>query len=130
MSRAEADKILDIKIDKTIQDVYNYVAPVFFETISEARQLVLIDMCYNMGINTNLSELKVLTGHKVTMLGNIPPRDVLANGSETDIEGNVKEMINGLEHRTHVIASCGGGMPPGVTSDNLNHFVKMIRKYS
>jgi len=85
---------------------------------------------YNMGIDTSLNELKDQTGHKVTMLGNIPPRDVLANGSETDIEMNVKAMINGLESRTNVIASCGGGMPPGVSTDNLSYFLEMVRKFS
>jgi uroporphyrinogen decarboxylase len=31
----------------------------------------------NMGFDITLNELKILTANKVTLLGNIPPRDVL-----------------------------------------------------
>jgi uroporphyrinogen decarboxylase len=83
-----------------------------------------------MGINTSLNELKDQTGHQVTMLGNIPPRDVLAAGTAMDIDKSVKDMVEGLDSRTNVIASCGGGMPPGVSTENLRQFLDMVQKYS
>jgi uroporphyrinogen-III decarboxylase len=85
---------------------------------------------FNMGFDTSLSDLKDQTGHKVAMLGNIPPRDVLASGTRGDIETNVKEMLEGLENRRGVIASCGGGMPPGVSTENIRCFLKMVQKHS
>ncbi|KPL14327.1 MAG: uroporphyrinogen decarboxylase [Bacteroides sp. SM23_62] len=85
---------------------------------------------FNMGFDTYLNELKSQTDNKVTMLGNIPPRDVLANGSSQEIEKHVKDMIQNLDRKSGVIASCGGGMPPGVSTESINFFANMVAKYS
>ena len=84
---------------------------------------------FNMGFDITLNELKELTGNKVTLLGNIPPRDVLANGTAEDVENSVKELIDSLEDRSRVVLSCGGGMPPGVSSENLQAFVDTVKKF-
>jgi uroporphyrinogen decarboxylase len=84
---------------------------------------------FNMGFDKTLNELKSSTGNKITMLGNIPPRDVLANGSKSDIESSVKALISGLEDRSRVIVSCGGGMPPAVSTENIRFFEEMVIKY-
>ena len=84
---------------------------------------------FNMGFDPSLNELKDLTENKVTMLGNIPPRDVLANGSHKDIEQSVKAQLDSLEHKSNVIMSCGGGMPPDVSTENIQCFVDMVNKY-
>ncbi len=84
---------------------------------------------FNMGFEADLNQLKEHTGHQVTMLGNIPPRDVLASGSVQDIEKSVKELIQKLDRRDRVILSCGGGMPPNVSSDHINSFIEAVRKY-
>jgi uroporphyrinogen-III decarboxylase len=85
---------------------------------------------FNMGFDKTINELKSATGNKITMLGNIPPRDVLANGTKTDIESAVKELITGLENKSRVIVSCGGGMPPAVSTENIRFFEEMVVKYS
>ncbi|KPK85606.1 MAG: uroporphyrinogen decarboxylase [Bacteroides sp. SM23_62_1] len=85
---------------------------------------------YNMGFDKTLNDLIELTNGHVTMLGNIPPRDVLANGSRDDIERTVNDLIGSLNNRTEVILSCGGGMPPGVPTENITHFTEMVKKYS
>jgi uroporphyrinogen-III decarboxylase len=85
---------------------------------------------FNMGFDKTLNELKTQTGNKITMLGNIPPRDVLAKGTKSDIETSVKDLILNLESRSRIIVSCGGGMPPGVTTDNIKFFEQMVAKYS
>ena len=83
---------------------------------------------FNMGFDISLGELRNLTGGKTTMLGNIPPRDVLAKGSQQEIEKAVKEMLGGLQDSTGVILSCGGGMPPGVSTDNIRYFADAITR--
>jgi uroporphyrinogen-III decarboxylase len=85
---------------------------------------------YNMGFDTCLNEIRNLTGGKISLMGNIPPRDVLAKGSQSDIENAVKELIGKLEDKTGVILSCGGGMPPEVPSDNIRRFVDTVNSYS
>ncbi len=81
---------------------------------------------FNMGFNTDLNILKELTNNKVVMLGNIPPRDVLANGTVEDVKAGVKSLINDLNAKSGVIYSCGGGMPPDVSSENIAAFIEAV----
>ncbi|MCP4313780.1 MAG: uroporphyrinogen decarboxylase [Bacteroidetes bacterium] len=84
---------------------------------------------FNMGFDTDLNELKKLTGSSVTMLGNIPPRDVLARGTEEEIKASVQTLMNNLEEPSRVILSCGGGMPPGVTTHQINAFITAVKTH-
>jgi uroporphyrinogen-III decarboxylase len=84
---------------------------------------------FNMGFDTSLNELKKATQNKVVMLGNIPPRDVLASGSTDDVRNITLKLLNSLEDKSRVIFSCGGGMPLAVSSENINAFLKTVRDY-
>ncbi|HTY63327.1 MAG TPA: uroporphyrinogen decarboxylase family protein [Acidobacteriota bacterium] len=77
----------------------------------------------NFGIQHTLSEMKAWTANKVTLLGNIPPRDVLASGTPADVTRSVTEMLRGLEDRSRIIVSCGGGMPPAVPTENIQALI-------
>jgi len=68
-----------------------------------------------------------MTQNKVTMLGNLPPRDVLAAGSVNIVAKSTEELVASLADRSRVILSCGGGMPPGVSSENIAAFVRAVR---
>jgi uroporphyrinogen-III decarboxylase len=82
---------------------------------------------FNMGFEVSLSQLKVATSHTVTMLGNIPPRDVLAAGTAEDVHKAVRQLLDGLEDRSRVLFSCGGGMPPNVSSENIRAFIDALQ---
>jgi len=82
---------------------------------------------FNMGFDITLNELRTLTGNKVALVGNIPPRDVLANGTPGDVARVTTDLINSLTDRSKVVLSCGGGMPPGVKSENIEAFLKAVR---
>ncbi|MBN1481157.1 uroporphyrinogen decarboxylase [candidate division KSB1 bacterium] len=82
---------------------------------------------FNMGFDTDMNELKKLTHQRVTLLGNIPPRDVLANGRPEDVREAALKLMSTLEDKSHVIFSCGGGMPPGVSTQNLCAFIDTIQ---
>ena len=82
---------------------------------------------FNMGFDITLNELKHLTQKKVTLLGNIPPRDVLANGDAAQVTEVTTQLVNSLKDTSRVIFSCGGGMPPGVSSENIHAFIKAVR---
>jgi uroporphyrinogen decarboxylase len=85
---------------------------------------------FNMGFETDLNQLKELTQNQVTMLGNIPPRDVLAGGTAEQVKKATLQLLKGLNDPSRVIFSCGGGMPPGVTSENLAIFIETIKSYT
>jgi uroporphyrinogen decarboxylase len=85
---------------------------------------------FNMAYDTDLNQLKDLTRHQVTMLGNIPPRDVLAQGSPAEVKETTLNMLQGLKDPSRVIFSCGGGMPPGVSSENLAIFIETVKCFT
>jgi uroporphyrinogen-III decarboxylase len=84
---------------------------------------------FNMGFDVTLDELQQLTGGTVTLLGNIPPRDVLASAPPDEVGRVTVALLDSLKDRTRVIASCGGGIPPGVTTENLSAFVTAVKSY-
>ncbi|MBN1694134.1 uroporphyrinogen decarboxylase family protein [candidate division WOR-3 bacterium] len=84
---------------------------------------------FNMAFDTDLNELKRATNNKVTMLGNIPPRDVLARGGPDEVKESVEKLMNSLEDKTRVILSCGGGMPPDVSSENIKAFIETVKAH-
>jgi len=83
---------------------------------------------FNMGFDVTLNELKQSTQNKIALLGNIPPRDVLASGDNAKITEVTTQLVDSLKDKSKVIFSCGGGMPPGVTSDAIKTFISAVRK--
>jgi len=84
---------------------------------------------FNMGFDITLNELKTMTNNSVTLVGNIPPRDILASGTPGDVTRVTTELINSLEDRSRVVLSCGGGMPPGVKSENITAFIRAVKNH-
>ena len=79
---------------------------------------------FNFGFEHPISEMRELVGPEVALLGNIPPRDVLAAGSPEDVRRCVAEMKQALgRDYSRVVFSCGGGLPPGVPTENLRAFL-------
>jgi len=84
---------------------------------------------FNMGFDITLPELRTLTENRVTLLGNIPPRDVLAASDSEKVAVAGRELAASLgKDRSRVIFSCGGGMPPNVSSENIRTFVNAVRE--
>jgi uroporphyrinogen decarboxylase len=83
---------------------------------------------FNMGFDISLNEMKQLTQNRVTLMGNIPPRDVLASGNVVKVTDTTVKLVHSLHDKSRVIFSCGGGMPPAVSSENINAFIQAVRK--
>jgi uroporphyrinogen decarboxylase len=79
---------------------------------------------FNFGFEHPIAEMRERVGPKVALLGNIPPRDVLAAGTPEDVRRSVAVMRQALGNDfSRVIFSCGGGLPPGVPTANLRAFL-------
>jgi uroporphyrinogen-III decarboxylase len=85
---------------------------------------------YNMGIDVTLKDLQDWTGGKVALMGNIPPRDVLASGTVKDVEEAVEAQFRSLPDTRRILFSCGGGMPPNAPTENLRAFVAKVQALS
>ena len=78
---------------------------------------------YNPGVFNTLEELRALSQSRLALLGNIPPRDVLAKGTPAEVHTAVTRLLGQTADRSRLILSCAGGMPPGVSTENLRAFV-------
>jgi len=77
---------------------------------------------FNFSFEHSLAEMRELAGDTVTLLGNIPPRDVLARGTPEDVRQSVAEALASVDDKRRIILSCGGGTPPDVSTANLDAF--------
>jgi uroporphyrinogen-III decarboxylase len=82
---------------------------------------------YNPGIFNTLTELRAMSGNRLTILGNIPPRDVLAKGTPAEVRAAVKKLRTEAADSSRLLLSCAGGMPPGVSTENLRAFIETAR---
>jgi uroporphyrinogen decarboxylase len=80
----------------------------------------------NFGIQHTLAEMKQWTGNQIALMGNIPPRDVLAAGTPDDVVRSVTDLLNSLEDHSRIIVSCGGGMPPGAPTENIRALISTV----
>ncbi len=80
---------------------------------------------YNPGVHNSIGELFSMCENNLAILGNIPPRDVLAKGTPGEVQTAVRTLLNQRRPQgSRLVLSCAGGMPPAVTTDNLKAFVE------
>lgn len=114
------------------KELYDRNLPIRFlhnDAPSKESAPMLTDMgvnFFNMGIDVTLSEIAEHSAYEVCLLGNLPPRDVLAAATPEEVVRKTREMITGLDSRTRLVPSCGGGMPPGVKTENIKAFIEAI----
>jgi len=84
----------------------------------------------NFGMQYKLAEMKAWTNNRIALIGNIPPRDVLAEGTPADVKRSVREMLNALDDRSRLIVSCGGGMPPHASTENIQALISTVAEES
>ena len=83
---------------------------------------------FNFSYNHSIDEIRSLAGDSVTLLGNIPPREILAMGSPADVQASVSKMINTCRDHSRIIWSCGGGMAPDTPSANIRAFIQAVNE--
>jgi uroporphyrinogen decarboxylase len=81
---------------------------------------------YNPGIQMDINQIKEVTNHRLTVLGGIPPRDVLAAGTPEQVKQATSDLLRELKDKSRLILSCSGGMPPGVTTENIRAMISVI----
>ena len=84
----------------------------------------------NFGTQHTLADMKEWTGNEITLLGNIPPRDILAAGTTEEVRCAARDMLNALDNHSRLIVSCGGGMPPEVPTENIQALVSAVKELS
>ncbi|TVQ39121.1 MAG: uroporphyrinogen decarboxylase [Spirochaetaceae bacterium] len=78
---------------------------------------------FNFGTDLTFNEVRALCGDTVALMGSIPPRDVLAAGTPQQVREAITAQITAAPSLRRTVLSCGGGMPPGVSTANIEAFV-------
>ena len=81
---------------------------------------------FNPGVQMGINEIKEATGNRLVVLGSIPPRDVLAAGTPEQVRQATVALLNELNDRSRFILSCAGGMPPGVSTANIQALLQAV----
>ena len=81
---------------------------------------------FNFSFEHSMKEIRELAGSEIALIGNLPPRDVLAAGTSEQVREETRKMVKGFEDKNRVIWSCGGGMPQDVTTENIKAFKETI----
>lgn len=85
---------------------------------------------FNFSFNHSMGEIRELAGPEVVLVGNIPARDVLAQGSPEQVDSAVKKAFGEINNHNRILWSAGGGMPPDVKNENISAFINAVKKYS
>src|SRR4030042_1050225 len=85
---------------------------------------------FNFSFNHSMGEMRKLAGPEIVLVGNIPPRDVLAAATPSKVEEAVGKAFGEISSHERIIWSAGGGMAPDVRRENINAFVKAVKNNS
>jgi uroporphyrinogen decarboxylase len=81
---------------------------------------------FNFSFEHSLPEMRQAAGDAIILMGNIPPRDVMARGSVKDVHASLSHAIHSATDPRQILWSVGGGMPQGVSSENIRAFIKAL----
>lgn len=85
---------------------------------------------FNFSFNHSMGEIRELAGPEVVLVGNIPARDILAQGTPEQVDVAVKKAFGEINDHSRILWSAGGGMPPDVQNENITAFINAVKKYS
>jgi len=84
---------------------------------------------FNFSFEHSLGEIRRLAGPDIVLVGNIPPRDVMAAGTPEDVRNAVDKAFAETDDYSCIIWSVGGGMPPDVTDENIRAFIDAVKNH-
>ena len=103
---------------------------------NDAQGLISTPYLQEMGVNLfnfsfehSMKEIRELAGPEVALIGNLPPRDILALGTPEQVREETKKMVLEFGDKKRVIWSCGGGMPQNVSTENIRAFKETIDEF-
>ncbi len=84
---------------------------------------------FNFAFDHPISQIRELAGPEVALIGNLPPRDVLAAGTPEVVFSATQMMMRETPDHTRIIWSCGGGIPQNVPTENLQAFIAAVKEF-
>ncbi len=84
---------------------------------------------FNFSHKTPLARARELVGPDIVLLGNLPPLELLVNGSPEDVRDATRKQLALLPGAGPFVVSPGGGVSPGTPIENLQAMVSVVKEH-
>ena len=74
-----------------------------------------------------METVRQLVGDQVCLMGNVPPRDILAGSSPEEVQKVAVECIQSNGGSKGLLLSAGGGVSPGTSAENIKALTQAVR---
>jgi uroporphyrinogen decarboxylase len=85
---------------------------------------------FNFTHKADIAEVKETMGHRVALMGNVPPLDVGVRESPEVVAEWAKTCLDKAAPGGGMILSVGGGVSPGMPPENLEAMIAAARSWS
>ena len=75
-----------------------------------------------------LAQVRELVGPQICLIGNVPPLEVLAQGTRDDVLRAARACLDAHPSRRGLILSAGGGTSPGTPGENIRALAEAVRQ--
>ncbi len=85
---------------------------------------------FNFSHEVDISRVKEAMGHRVALMGNVPPLDMGARGTPEEVAQWAKGCLDKAAPGGGMILSFGGGVSPGTRPENIDALLAAAREWS
>lgn len=85
---------------------------------------------FNFSHELDIGEVRRVTGHRVALMGNVPPLEVGVRGTPDEVRRAAQECLDKAAPGGGMILSFGGGVSPGTPAANIDALLAAARAWS
>lgn len=85
---------------------------------------------FNFSHETDIAAVKAAMGHRVALMGNVPPLDLGVRGSPEQVYQAARECLDKAASGGGLILSFGGGVAPGTPPENIDALLQAARDWA
>jgi uroporphyrinogen-III decarboxylase len=84
---------------------------------------------FNFSHEVDIGEAKAKMGHRVALMGNVPPLDVGVRGTPAEVARWARDCLEKAAPGGGMILSFGGGVSPGTPPENIDALLETAREW-
>lgn len=85
--------------------------------------------CFHLGNEVDIAGAKRRIGERVALMGNVPPLDVLRNGTPKDVMEVCRAIIDRAAPGGGFVLAAGGYIDEGTPAENIDAMIEAAEKY-
>jgi uroporphyrinogen-III decarboxylase len=85
---------------------------------------------FNFSHETDIADVKAKVGHRVALMGNVPPLEAGVHGTPEDVKTFARTCLEKAAPGGGLILSFGGGVAPGTPPQNIDALLEAARDWA